>query len=171
MINVCEDIDLNIYELFTFLNKIDNQNIPINLKLLYSIPLDNKDLKSVLNNHILMSDIKRNIKLPNNFECYALDLENSNITELPKDLTVTTYIDISNTRIQKIPNDLIVECLMFIDMKHINDIPKHCLYKLKDIVVEEDRLKYFQEKYPDIKVRTPHHYINKNKWYDWNKIN
>ena len=45
-------------------------------------------------------------RLPNDLDVDELDLRDSTIIELPRNLTVTTNLDIRNTAIQELPADL-----------------------------------------------------------------
>ena len=74
-------------------------------------------------------------KLPNNLTVNGwLDLRNTNITELPDNLTIHHSLFLDNTKITKLPDNLKVKgnILITIDMK-LSYVPKYLKNKIKII--------------------------------------
>jgi len=143
-------MQLNLINIFKFLEKKDNRPIPFKVKLIYKLPLTPEELNVTGDLKIspfgwgsksdaLLASLPAGLKvkktvdvretqltsLPDNFEVGGnLFLDNSKITALPDDLKVGGGISIANTPIASLPDNLKVSWLR-IDDTQINSIPNN----------------------------------------------
>ena len=136
-------------ELFQYLIKKENiSNPPFKVKLTLNMPLTKGEL------HIDKLDLefsKDITKLPDGLHISRwLDIGSSNVEELPEGLYVGGNLWIKdNYIIEKLPRNMVIGWLT-IAKTNITELPDDMFIKY-DIYVDEEKLDYFQQKYPKYK--------------------
>ena len=98
-------------------------------------------------------------KLPDNLTVHSfLDLSNTNITKLPDNLTVKGYLNLTNTNITELPDNLIVNDSLYLSNTNITKLPDNLKVKDNIYISNDMKLTYVPE---HLKGKKINQYIKK----------
>ena len=109
------------------INNTSISKIPDSLKIYCCLNMENTKVTEIPNiKYIGIYAANSPInKIPENLFVRDLDISNTNVTELPKDLKIENILDISNTKIKRLPWDIDPEVILNISNTEIKYIPPH----------------------------------------------
>jgi len=112
---------MNPVDLLNFLKDKKGKDYPVKAKIIYGIPLTDKDRKA--DGYIVVNS--------------WLNLTGSDITFLPNKLIIKGSLMLTNSKIKELPNQLIVKADLFLGGTQIKDLPNDLIVKGEIFASEE----------------------------------